>query len=155
MGVLESIGGFLNPGSGVLKGVKELVTVWKLPPDKQAEIEKDLLQLELQSEREWRAYELQTTEQFNTYVRELRDQIKIELSSEDAYVRRMRPTWGYATLALIIYNYTVKPDLVGGEPVEFPDLFWYIVLGINGLYWILRSVSDKTGKEQALSILKK
>lgn len=148
MGFIDALKGAMNPVESFVKGAKELITVWKLPPEQAKQMEMDLLKLQLEAQQKEREFELKQTEQFNTYVSELRGQIKVELSSEDAFVRRMRPTWGYATLSLIMYNYGIRPDLFNKTPIEFPDLFWYVVLGINGLYWILRSIADKQGSNK-------
>lgn len=139
---LGSIGDFLNPANGVMEGVKDIITTFKLPPEQAKEFEFKMLELKIKAEGEARAAALEQVKLFDAHVKELREQIKVELQSTDAYVRRQRPTWGYVTLGILVVNYCVFP-LINEPIIDFPEWFWATVMGVNGLYFFLRSKFDK------------
>ena len=84
-------------------------------------------------------------------VKDLRRQITVELQSQDAYVRRARPTFNYIFYAVLIFNYVFPPicQLFTGKPlnpIDLPGELW-TVFGVGFIgYGYLRTV-EKTGKK--------
>ena len=84
-------------------------------------------------------------------AKNLRQQITVELQSQDAYVRRARPTFNYIFYVVLIFNYIFLPiyQLITGKtaaPVVLPTELW-TVFGVGFIgYGYLRTV-EKTGKK--------
>lgn len=87
-------------------------------------------------------------------VKDLRRQITVELQSQDAYVRRARPTFNYIFYAVLIFNYIFIPiyKVITGQALEVIDLpteLW-TVFGVGFIgYGYLRTV-EKTGKKMPI-----
>ncbi len=90
-----------------MTGVKEIVglVTGNLPPDEAARVQVKLALLEAKVEREKRTYDLKVEELYLKDAANLRDQIKVELQSEDAFVRRARPAWLWGLLGMYLVNY--------------------------------------------------
>lgn len=90
---------------------------------------------------------------FETTLAEINQSLRAEVASEDKYVRRMRPTFGYlmaATwaaqmfgVAYIIVFRTEEASLVL-EAVESLSMIWTVGLSVLGIYVYKRS-EDKRG----------
>lgn len=81
----------------------------------------------------------------------LRDQIKVELQSEDPYVRRARPTFMYIVYLVMFINLIVIPviQMITGKPfaiVPLPEEMWYVFGGSYLGYAYLRTVEKRGGK---------
>ena len=63
--------------------------------------------------------------------------IKAELGQDDKYTKWLRPTVGYMGLLLIAWNYAVVPFF--GDPVTFPEMFWYAWGGVMSVYTMGRT----------------
>lgn len=81
----------------------------------------------------------------------LREQVKLEVQSEDWFVRRARPALGWLFLVILVWNYVALPvvQMVAGtsavdlRPLELPSELW-AMCGVWFVgYGILRSW-DKT-----------
>ena len=84
-------------------------------------------------------------------VKDLRRQITVELQSEDAYVRRARPTFNYIFYVVLIFNFIFIPIYrvitnQSLEVIKLPTELW-TVFGVGFIgYGYLRTV-EKTGKK--------
>ncbi len=84
-------------------------------------------------------------------AKDLRRQITTEIQSQDAYVRRARPTFNYIFYIIIVINYIFIPiyQMFTGnplKPIDLPTEMW-TVFGVGFIgYGYLRTV-EKTGKK--------
>lgn len=81
----------------------------------------------------------------------LRDQIKVEIQSEDPYVRRARPTFMYIVYLVMFINLIAIPiaQMATGKPFEIvalPEEMWYVFGGSYLGYAYLRTVEKRGGK---------
>ncbi len=85
-------------------------------------------------------------------AKDMRRQLKVELQSQDSYVRRARPTFNYIFYTVLIFNYIFLPiyQMISGvtvEPVQLPTELW-TVFGVGFIgYGYLRTV-EKTGSKK-------
>ncbi|RVU39028.1 hypothetical protein EOI86_07160 [Hwanghaeella grinnelliae] len=90
--------------------------------------------------------------------------IRAEAASADPYVRRMRPTMGYAlifswtmTMAAVVYVIVTDPAAASTVIIALADLsiMWSVALSVLGLYVYKRSEDKKptTDAENGLSVL--
>jgi len=91
---------------------------------------------------------LETEKAYMEDMKDLRKMITVELQSEDAYVRRNRPTFNYIFYVIIIFNYIFLPayQLVTGqtlEPIVLPVALWAVFGTGFGLYGYYRSQDKK------------
>lgn len=113
----------------------------------QAEFAK--LQLQAAVREAERKAELEADKAYMADLANLREQIKVELQSEDAYVRRARPTFLYIFYLIIVCNYLVPifAQLFPREwvisPVVIPQELWWVFGGGYLGYSFLRSRYDK------------
>lgn len=152
MGFLSTLKGIFNPVDGIMDGVKDIIglVTGKLPPDAQAEITVKMALLEAQAEKDKRNYELEIEKLYFADTANLREQIKVELKSEDPFVRRARPAWLWGLLVMYIINYPVTfiigwfvPDIA---PQAIPYQVHMLAGALVGGYQYLRSV-EKTGQK--------
>lgn len=133
-----------TPFTSVVQGAAKIIDAVVEDPNKKREAIMQLQLLEAQERQQLREFQIKQIELFDEHVRQLREQIKLELASEDPFVRRQRPAWGYASLLLVIWNFMIRP--LWAEPVDFPEMLWMLLFGINGLYFFMRSRYDKRGE---------
>ena len=156
MSLLSGIKSLLNPVDGILTGVKEIVglVTGNLPPDEAARVQVKLALLEAKVEREKRSYDLKVEELYLKDAANLRDQIKVELQSEDAFVRRARPAWLWGLLGMYLVNYPataiVSWFVEGIEPMEIPYQVHLLSGALVGGYQYLRTL-EKTGNSPPFS----
>ena len=90
--------------------------------------------------------------------------IRAEAASSDPYVRRMRPTMGYAlilswtmTMAAIVYVIVTDPGAASSVIVALADLsvMWSVALSVLGLYVYKRSEDKKPAAGAGLGLLGK
>ena len=88
--------------------------------------------------------------------------IRAEAASSDPYVRRMRPTMGYAlilswsmTMAAVVYVIVTDPGAASTVIVALADLsiMWSVALSVLGLYVYKRSEDKKPVKGPGLGMI--
>lgn len=93
----------------------------------------------------------------------INETIRVEVASSDPYVRRMRPTMGYAlilswtmTMAAVVYTIIDDPGAASSVIVALADLsiMWSVALSVLGLYVYKRS-EEKTAPQGGLGVLGK
>ena len=131
MGIVDAVKGFLT--GDPLKGIKGIIEEFHKRP---MTPEEDLRLKELELKRE----ELQQGIEVEL-AKVQGENIRAETMSEDAYVRRARPTFLYVMIAAIGFSLMVVPliNMISGQPpliLEIPDgylqLFGVAFLGYVG-----------------------
>ena len=90
--------------------------------------------------------------EFNTLINEINKSLRAEIASEDVYVRRMRPTFGYViaftwacqmlAVAAVILENPDKATVVMNAMAQL-DTIWTVGLSVLGIYVYKRS-KEKT-----------
>ncbi len=107
-----------------------------------------MTQITLAAAQAEKQLELETEKIHLDDMKDLRKQITVELQSEDAYVRRGRPTFNYIFYVILIFNYIFIPiyQVITGEdldPITLPTELW-AVFGVGFIgYGYLRSQDKK------------
>ena len=120
------------------------------------------LLLEYQRQTAQRAISLYQEE--TKRLQSVNETIRAEAASSDPYVRRMRPTMGYAlifswtmTMAAVVYVIVTDPGAASAVIVALADLsiMWSVALSVLGLYVYKRSEDKKpaSGKAGGLGVL--
>jgi len=108
------------------------------------------LLLEYQRQTAQRAISLYQEE--TKRLQSVNETIRAEAASSDPYVRRMRPTMGYAlilswtmTMGAIVYTIVTDPGSASAVIVALADLsvMWSVALSVLGLYVYKRSEDKK------------
>lgn len=152
MGLISAIKGLINPVDGIMDGVKDIVGMFtgKLPPDEQAKLNVQMALLEAKAVKDLRDHEVKIEELYLKDAADMRSMIKVELQSEDAFVRRARPAWLWGLLAMYIINYPVMAVVHIWMPTALAMIIpWevHMLAGtLVGGYGYLRSV-EKTGQK--------
>lgn len=140
---------FLNPIGGLVAGVSKIIGQLKLDPQEKLKADLELHVLALNAEKDIRESQFKLEELATKDLANLREQIKIELQSEDAYVRRARPSWLYMLLGIYGANYLLVPLVAMFrfvEPFPIPNEV-HMLTGASFLgYSFMRSFYDKNGK---------
>ncbi len=91
-----------------------------------------------------------------TWLEQVNRTIRAEAQSDDAYVRRMRPTFGYimaltwaAQMGAVAYVVAVEPDKAGPVIAAIASLgtIWTVGLSVLGIYVYKRS-SEKLAAQE-------
>lgn len=100
-----------------------------------------------------RMSELAAAQDANT-ITQINESLRVEVASSDAYVRRMRPTFGYlmamtwtvqmCAIAYVIVYDTPNAHLVIAA-VESLSTIWAVALSVLGIYVYKRSEEKHTG----------
>lgn len=128
---------------------------------KALEADPDLL-LEYQRQTAQRAISLYQEE--TKRLHSVNETIRAEAASSDPYVRRMRPTMGYAlifswtmTMAAVVFVIVTDPGAAAAVIVALADLsiMWSVALSVLGLYVYKRSEDKKpaSGAGTGLGVL--
>ncbi|MEI6986834.1 MAG: 3TM-type holin [Rhodospirillaceae bacterium] len=126
-----------------LKQVSTAVVDGRIPPEAVAEANRHVEKLA----------ELESAD-FVTSLREINQTIRTEVVSEDAYVRRMRPTFGYimamtwfAQMGGLAYVIVTNPAQAGTVVNAMASLgtIWSVGLGVLGIYVYKRSDDKRLG----------
>jgi hypothetical protein len=129
----------LEEAVGAMGEVTQQLAAGRLPPEQQAALRTAML------EHEGKLKQI-ALERYRLDLQDAagaRDVIKMALTSEDAYVRRARPTFLWIMYVVLLVNFVVFP-MVGKAPVDFPDaIFWLFGTAFLG-YGAFRSL-DKRG----------
>lgn len=114
--------------SGIANGFKTIMDEVRVPPEKKAELELQMTQLQKQSEQADRDLEAKLADVAGQNIR-------ADAQSGDKYTSRARPTFMYIVNVILAFNYIVFP-MFGKAPVNFPEaLFWLFgsaILGYTG-----------------------
>jgi hypothetical protein len=94
------------------------------------------------------------SDEFKTLVEQVNTSLRTEAASTDAYVRRMRPTFGYImaitwaaqmlSVAFVILDAPEKAGAVMGAMSNL-DTVWTVGLSVLGIYVYKRSQEKKAG----------
>lgn len=120
------------------------------------------LLLEYQRQTAQRAISLYQEE--TKRLQAVNETIRAEAASGDPYVRRMRPTMGYAlilswsmTMAAVVYVIVTDPGAASSVIVALADLsiMWSVALSVLGLYVYKRSEDKKPATGAGLGMVGK
>ncbi|HSV28514.1 MAG TPA: 3TM-type holin [Candidatus Omnitrophota bacterium] len=123
--------------SGALKQVGAAIGAKEIPPEQVAEAHRHLERMTELDSAEARA----AIEQINGTMR-------VEAASEDWYVRRWRPTFGYSVAATWVATMGAVSWAIVAEPTQAPTIIaalvntspiWGIALGVLGISVVKRS----------------
>lgn len=150
MSFLDGLTKALDPIGGLVKGVKDIISTFRLDPKEAKELEMELLKLQIQAEQQIRDHQRELEKAYIEDSKSLREQIKSEIESEDPFVRRARPAWVWGLLFLYLVNYGAT-TIVGWfepsvKPVEIPELVHMLTGGIILGYGYLRTIEKTSGK---------
>ncbi|HEY0837972.1 MAG TPA: 3TM-type holin [Azospirillum sp.] len=145
--VTEGLGRIDHPAaqaaSGALKDVDRAMEAGAVPPDAVAEANRHLE----------RMAELESAEA-RTTLAEVNRSLRTEAVSDDAYVRRMRPTFGYvmalswsAQMGALAWVIVTEPAQAGAVINAMASLgtIWTVGLSVLGIYVYKRSEEKKGG----------
>lgn len=134
--------------SDSLGKVQDALSGGAIPPEQLAEANRHAETLAMMQAEETKAAYTQVNES-----------LRAEVASEDAYVRRMRPTFGYlmamtwaaqmTALAYVIMFRTEQAHLVL-EAMESLGTIWAVGLSVLGIYVYKRSEDKKIGSAGAV-----
>ena len=152
--MIERIAQALNPISGIAAAAKSILTSIKGDPEKQAELALEAQRIELQLEMARLQIAKDLEKLWIDDANSLRDQVKVELQSEDPFVRRARPAWLWGLLGMYLVNYagTAVASIAGASvaPVDIPNEVHLLAGVLVGGYGYLRTI-EKRGAKPPLS----
>lgn len=145
--VSQALGSVDNPvakaASTTLKQVDDAITAGSISPEDVKEANRHLEKMaELDSD------EAKTT------ITQINESLRAEIASQDLYVRRMRPTFGYimaftwaAQMLAIAFVILENPEQAGHIMRAMGDLdtIWTVGLSVLGIYVYKRSQEKKKG----------
>jgi len=94
-----------------------------------------------------------------TWLKEVNATIRAEVASDDPYVRRMRPTFGYvmaltwgAQMGAIAYVIVAEPESAGAVVAAMASLgtIWTVGLSVLGIYVYKRSQEEQGNADAGL-----
>ena len=141
--VAEDVVGIAKAVSGQDDGDKALKAIQKNP------------ELALQFQRDMQSFELGKYQEETKRLEAINATMRKEYSSNDPYVRRMRPTFGYimaatwlAQMMAVAYVIAFDTENVGKVLVGISQLstIWTVGLAVLGIY-VYRRSSEKMGDE--------
>lgn len=109
-------------------------------------------ELMLEYQRQTAAQAIALYQEETKRLQTINETIRAETSSSDPYVRRMRPTMGYAlilswtmTMGAVVYVIVTDPGAASAVIVALADLsiMWSVALSVLGLYVYKRSEEKK------------
>ena len=99
------------------------------------------------------------SEEYKAAIEQVNQSLRAEISSEDKYVRRMRPTFGYLmavtwaaqmlAIAFVIVFKTAQAGVVMSAMASLSAI-WTVGLSVLGIYVYKRSQDKKIGGEQEI-----
>ncbi|OAN50149.1 hypothetical protein A6A04_01695 [Paramagnetospirillum marisnigri] len=104
--------------------------------------------LALALQQAWLAHELELSREETRQLAEINATMRAEAASGDAYVRRWRPTFGYAVAATWTATMAAVAWAIVAEPTQAPSIIaalvntspiWGIALGVLGVSVVKRS----------------
>ena len=153
MGFLDKIKDAINPLDGVFKGVQDIIGKFKLPPEEKRNFDLEITRLELEEKQKLRESELKLASAYLADAANLREQVKVELASEDAFVRRARPAWLWGLLIMYLLNYGVGGVVTMFHTFTPLDIPWEVHMLAGSLvagYAYLRTL-EKSGANPPFS----
>ena len=140
----------LNPINGIKDAITDIVHAFKGDPAVLKELQ--LREMEARTRIELAKAEIRTAleKAWMEDAASLREQAKVELSSEDPFVRRARPAWLWGLLALYLTNYGLTgiaswfdPSI---HPIDIPTDVHLLAGLLVGGYGYLRTVEKRGAK---------
>ena len=142
----EALGAIDNPSaraaSKSLGDVGDALARGQITPEQAAE-----------ANRHAEAMAMMQAEEVKSAYQQVNESLRAEVASEDAYVRRMRPTFGYlmaitwaAQMTAIAYVITFRTDKASVvlQAMESLSAIWAVGLSVLGIYVYKRSEEKKT-----------
>jgi hypothetical protein len=148
MGILDKIGEQM--GGSILSGVKELITIWKVPAEK-------VLEAQQEQDKVVAAMQTKVLDIVQTEMQGQMDINKVEAANPNIFVSGWRPFVGWTCGSGLALMFVVRPMCMWianlcGHPVDFPQLDMSVMLelllgmlGMGGLrtYEKLKGVAAK------------
>jgi hypothetical protein len=130
---MDKLASILGGGLGSL--IKDTIGMFKLSPEKKAELQALVDQHEFELKIKQAELEAKLAEYQAREIEAASANIRAEAASGDKYTSRARPSFIYVMLAIFIANYMAFP-LLGRDVLSFPEsLFWLFgscMLGYTG-----------------------
>ncbi|BAE53087.1 holin family protein [Paramagnetospirillum magneticum] len=111
--------------------------------------------LALQMQQAWLAHEIELAREETRQLAEINATMRVEAASDDGYVRRWRPTFGYAVALTWTATMGAISWAIVAEPAQAPSIIaalvntspiWGIALGVLGVAVVKRS-QDKSRRQ--------
>lgn len=111
--------------------------------------------LALQLQQAWMSHEIELTREETRQLAEINATMRAESAADDAYVRRWRPTFGYAVAATWSAVMAAVAWAIVADPAQAPAIIaalvntspiWGIALGVLGVAVVKRS-QDKAAQK--------
>ena len=141
--MLTKLAEALNPIKSVGEVVKSIITTFKVDPETRQQLEIAAAQAQLEIERARLESRIKLEEVYIAESANLREQVKMEIGSQDPFVRRARPWWLWLLSGIYGLNYggtTVVNWFNNAVPVEFPAEVHYLTAFLVGGYGMLRTI---------------
>lgn len=137
----KALGGIISGGvGGVVDKVGDIFKILKGDKEDDPKLSAAELQLKLELTKLQNDLQTKMSDAVTGDLANQRELIKAELSNEDPYVRRARPTIIWVGIIIFLFNYALLPfittmvQLFGGGfsfvPITLPTEFW----GVWGIY---------------------
>jgi len=153
MGFKDVLGGIaeaLNPLDGIKDTITDIVASIKGDPAQLKELQLREIEARLKVDQAKAEARAKLEEVWMQDAASLRDQIKVELQSEDAFVRRARPAWLWGLLAMYSVNYGVVGVAhifdAALQPMEIPYEVHMLTAVLVGGYGVLRTMEKRGTK---------
>jgi Holin of 3TMs, for gene-transfer release len=123
-----------NP-AGIGQLFKDIVSAFKLPPEKEAELAQLATDHQFELQKLAAQYQQQLVEQEEKETEIAGQNIRAETQSPDKFTSRARPSFIYTMLGIFVFNYVIFP-LLNRKVLDYPEaLFWLFgscMLGYTG-----------------------
>ena len=141
----DLVGGGLK---GILDGASTIIGQFHASPEEKAAAQQALLKLQIDAALAEKQIAAEIEKAQMADLANLREQMKVELQSTDAYVRRARPTFLWMMYVIFFVNFGL-PAIVGyfgvtAPKIEIPTDLYYIFGGSFLGYSYLRT-KEKVG----------
>lgn len=152
--VLVGIAEALNPLDGIKDTITDVIHSIKGDPAVLKELQLREIEARLKVDQAKAEARVKLEAVWMKDAESLREQIKIELQSEDPFVRRARPAWLWGLLCVYLINYGLTTIAnwfgAGVVPMEMPVEVHYLTGGLVLGYGYLRTI-EKRGAKPPLS----
>lgn len=148
MGLLSSI--ISAPFGELIGKVGTIIDSLHTSQEEKLNLEMARLQIVLAAQQAERELQAKVEENYMKDLANLREQAKVELQSDDPFVRRSRPAFNWIIYSVIVFNYIALPmvQYVTGNapaPIELPYELW-MVFGGGFLGYAYLRTKEKTNK---------